>query len=52
MDNANGVIVHVGGGRTVQRCTYCPWMGSQAGGFTRCPGCGEEHALVKHHDAE
>ena len=49
----NDVVVHVGGGSSMQKCKNqtCGWTGGQAGGFTTCPRCGDATSLVTDHVA-
>lgn len=47
----NGVLVHVGGGSMEQKCNICSWTGGQAGGYEKCPRCGDATSLTNTHKA-
>ena len=44
-------IAHNGAGETEQKCQNCGWVGGQAGGYTKCPRCGDATNLVNDHSA-
>lgn len=44
-------VAHADGGVMEQNCQNCNWKGGQAGGFTKCPSCGDETSLINNHKA-
>lgn len=49
---ANGNLVHNGGGEFEQKCMNCGWTGGQVGKFSTCPSCGNQTSLVDTHRAQ